>query len=108
MKSAIQQGKKRKVSIVFADSNVDIISNEKHHQTVTKLSIRKLNVSLVFILQSYSALKDVRQKLLHLFVTKIANRREVQQIGINHSINHEPLKIAVQQDSHFWSISFAF
>ena len=96
MKSAIQQGKKRKVSIVFADSNVDIISNEKHHQTVTKLSIKKLNVSLVFILQSYSALKDVLLNILHLFVTKIANRREVQQIGINHSINHEPLKIAVQ------------
>lgn len=78
-------GKKRKASIVFADSIVDIINNEKHHQTVTKLSIRKLKVSLVFILQSYSALKDVLLNILHFFVTKIANRREVQQIGINHS-----------------------
>ena len=77
--------KKRKASIVFADSIVDIINNEKHHQTVTKLSIRKLKVSLVFILQSYSALKDVLLNILHFFVTKIANRREVQQIGINHS-----------------------
>ena len=77
--------KKRKASIVFADSIVDIINNGKHHQTVTKLSIRKLKVSLVFILQSYSALKDVLLNILHFFVTKIANRREVQQIGINHS-----------------------
>ena len=78
-------GKKRKASIVFADSIVDIINNGKHHQTVTKLSIRKLKVSLVFILQSYSALKDVLLNILHFFVTKIANRREVQQIGINQS-----------------------
>lgn len=41
-------GKKRKASIVFADSIVDIISNEKHHQTVTKLSIRKLSFPRIY------------------------------------------------------------
>ena len=48
-------GKKRKVSIVFDDMIVDMISNKKLSPIVTELFIRgrKVNIFLVFITQSY-------------------------------------------------------
>ena len=47
---------------------------------------RKLNISLGFITQSYFKVpKDVRLNTSHLFVTKISNKRELEQIAINHS-----------------------
>ena len=55
---------------------------------VTELIIRgrKLNISLVFITQSYFKVpKDVRLNTTHFFITKIPNKRELQQIAINHS-----------------------
>ena len=55
---------------------------------VTGLFIRgrKLNISLVFITQSYFKVpKDVRLNTTHFFIAKIPNKRELQQIAINHS-----------------------
>ena len=47
---------------------------------------RKLNISLVFITQSYFKVpKDVRLKTSHFFIAKIPNKWELQQIAINHS-----------------------
>ena len=47
---------------------------------------RKLNISLVFITQSYfSVPKDVRLNKTHYFIMKINNKRELQNIAINHS-----------------------
>ena len=47
---------------------------------------RKLNISLVFITQSYFKVpKDVRLNTSHFFIAKIPNKRELQQIAINHS-----------------------
>ena len=47
---------------------------------------RKLNISLVFITKSYFRVpKDVRNNTTHFFITKIPNKREIQQIAINHS-----------------------
>ena len=47
---------------------------------------RKLNVSFVFITQSYfKILKDVRLNTSHFFIARIPNKRELQQIAINHS-----------------------
>ena len=48
-------GKKRKVSIVFDDMIVDMISNKKLSPIVTELFIRgrKVNIFLVFITQSH-------------------------------------------------------
>ena len=47
---------------------------------------RKLNISLVFITQSYFKVpKDVRLNTTHFFIAKIPNKRELQQIAINHS-----------------------
>ena len=47
---------------------------------------RKLNISLVFITQSYFKVpKDVRLNTSHFFISKIPNKRELQQIAINRS-----------------------
>ena len=47
---------------------------------------RKLNISLVFITQSYfSVPKDVRLNSTHYSIMKINNKRELQNIAINHS-----------------------
>ena len=65
-----------------------MIHNKKLDLIVTKLFIkgRKLNISLVFIIQSYFKVpKYVRLNTSHFFITKIPNKRELQQIAINHS-----------------------
>ena len=47
---------------------------------------RKINISLVFITQSYfSVPKDVRLNSTHYLIMKINNKRELQNIAINHS-----------------------
>ena len=47
---------------------------------------RKLNISLVFITQSYLKVpKDVRLSTSHFFIAKVPNEREIQQIALNHS-----------------------
>ena len=48
-------GKKRKILIVFEYMNADIIINKKLNTALTELFIRgkKLNISVVFITQSY-------------------------------------------------------
>ena len=66
----------------------DMINNRRLDSIVTELFIRgrKLNISLVFITQSYFKVpKDVRLNTTHFFITKIPNKRELQQIAINHS-----------------------
>ena len=55
--------KKQKVLIVFDNMIVDILSNKKLNPIVTELFIRgiKLNISIVFITQSYFAVpKNIR------------------------------------------------
>ena len=79
--------KKRKVLIVFDDMIADMINNNKLNPVVTELFIRgrKLNISLVFITQSYFKVpKDVRLNSTHFFIMKIPNKRELQQIALNH------------------------
>ena len=80
-------GKKRKTLIVFDDMIADTINNKKLNSIVTELFIivRKLNISIVFITQSYFKVpKDVRLNSTHFFITKIPNKRELQQIVLNH------------------------
>ena len=65
-----------------------MIDNKKLNSIVTELFIRsrKLNISLAFITQSYSKIpKDVRLNTTHFFIIKIPNKRQLQQIAINHS-----------------------
>ena len=80
-------GKKRKVLIVFDDIIADMINNKKLNPVVTELFIRgrKLNISIAFITQTYFKVpKDVRLNSTQFFITKIPNKRELQQIAINH------------------------
>ena len=65
-----------------------MILNKKLNSIVTKLFVRgrKLNISLVFITQSYFKVpKDVRLNTSHFLIAKIRNKTELQQIAINHS-----------------------
>ena len=81
-------GKKRKITIVFDDMIADMINNKKLNPVVTELFIRnrKLNTSIVFITQSYFKVpKDIRLNYTHFFIMKIPNKRELQQIALNHS-----------------------
>ena len=80
--------KENKILIVFDDMITDMINNKKLNSVVTELFIRgrKLNISLVFITHSYfSVPKNVRLNITHFFIMKIPNKRELQQISINHS-----------------------
>ena len=70
----------------------DIVTNKKFQAIIKELFIRcrKLNISLVFITQSYfSVPKDVRLNSIHYLIMKINNelelQRELQNIAINHS-----------------------
>ena len=81
-------GKKRKVLIAFDDMIADIINNKKLNPIVTELFIRNriLDISIVFITQSFFKVpKDVRLNSTHFFIMTILNKRELQQIPINHS-----------------------
>ena len=80
--------RKRKVLIIFDDMIGDIMSNKKFQAIIKELFIRcrKQNISLVFITQSYfSVPKDVRLNSTHYLIMKINNKRELQNIAINHS-----------------------
>ena len=88
--------KENKILIVFDDIIADMIQNKMLNSIVTELIIRgrKLNISLVFITQSYFKVpKDVRLNTTHFFIRKILSKRELQQNAINHSsdINTEDL-----------------
>ena len=66
----------------------DIMTNKKFQAIIKELFIRcrKLNISLVFITQSYfSVPKDVRLNSTHYLIMKINNKRVLQNIAINHS-----------------------
>ena len=82
--------KENKMLIVFDDMIADMIHNKKLNSIVTELFIRgrKLNISIAFITQSYFKVpKDVRLTTSHFFIAKIPNKRELQQIAINNSLD---------------------
>ena len=82
--------KEKKMLIVFDDKIADMIHNKKLNLVVTELFSRgrKLYISLVFITQScFKVPKNVRLNTSHFFIAKILNKRELQQIAINHSLD---------------------
>ena len=78
--------KERKILIVFDDMIADMINNKKLNSIVTELFIRgrKLNISLVFITQSYFKVpKDIRLNTTHFLSHKFQteeNFEKLQQI----------------------------
>ena len=82
------QAEKRKILIVFDDMIADVTNNTKFEAIIIELFIRcrKLKISLAFITQSYFTVpKNVRLNSTHYLIMKISNRRELQNITINHS-----------------------
>ena len=70
--------KECKILIVFDDVIADMINNKKQNSVASELFIRgrKLNISLVFITQSYfNVSKDVRLNTTLFFIMKIWNKR---------------------------------
>ena len=64
------------------------MTNKKFQAIIKELSIRcrKLNISVVFITQSYFRIsKDARINCTHYLIMKIHSKRELQQIAIDHS-----------------------
>ena len=103
--------KENKILIVFDDMIADMmINNKKLNSMVTELFIRgrKWNISLVFITQSYFKFpKDVRLNASHFFITKISNKREPQQIALNHSSDFSTEDfIKIHKKMYCWTIFF--
>ena len=75
--------KKRKILIVLDDMIADMLSNKKLNPILPELFIRRrrLNISLVFITQSYFIVpKNIELNSTCYFIMKIPNKRELQQI----------------------------
>ena len=72
---------------MFDGMIADMESNKKSNPIVTELFLRgrKLNISFIFILQSYfKVLKSIRLNATHYFTMKIPSQRELQLIASNH------------------------
>ena len=81
--------KENEILIVFDDMIPDMIHNKKLNSIVTELLIRrrKLNISIAFIthISYFKVPIDVRLNTSHAFLAKIPDKRQLQQIAINHS-----------------------
>ena len=78
----------KKVSIIFDDMIADIMRSEKLKAIVKELFIRcrKLNISIVFITQSYFRTpKDARLNSTHYILMKIGNKKELKSIAEENS-----------------------
>ena len=76
------------IQMILDDMIVVMLSNKNLNPVVTELFVRgrKLNISLVFITQSYFDVpKNIRLNSTHYFIMKIPNKRVLQQIVFNHS-----------------------
>ena len=74
----------KKVLIVFDDMIADIEYNKSLKRIIKEIfyRARKINVSIVFITQSYfRALKDARLNSTHYILMKIGNKKELKRIA---------------------------
>ena len=72
----------KKVLIVFDDMIADIEYNKNFKRIIKELfyRARKINVSIVFITESYfRVLKDVRLNNTHYILIKIGNKKELKR-----------------------------
>ena len=79
--------RKIKILIVFDYMITYIMSNKRFQAIIKELFVRcrKLNISVVFITQSYLFFpKDVTLNSTHYLIMKINNRKELQNIATNH------------------------
>ena len=74
----------KKVLIVFDDMIADIEYNKNFKRIIKELfyRVRKINVSILFITQSYfRALKDARLNSTHYILMKVGNKKELKSIA---------------------------
>ena len=74
----------KKVLIVFDDMIADIMRSEKFKAIVKELFIRcrKLNISIIFITQSYFGTpKDARLNSTHYILMKMGNKKNLKSIA---------------------------
>ena len=74
----------KKVLTVFDDMIADIEYNKNFKRIIKELfyRTRKINVSIVFIMQSYfRALKDAKLNITHYILMKINNKKELKRIA---------------------------
>ena len=74
----------KKVLMVFDDMIADIEYNKNFKRIIKELfyRARKINVSIIFILQSYlRVLKDDRLNSTHYILMKISNKKELKRIA---------------------------
>ena len=104
----------KKVLIVFDDMITDIEYNKKFKRIIKELfyRARKINISIVFITQSYfRALKDARLNSTHYILMKIVNKKELKRIAEEKSghldykdflkiYNYCPTGIAEEKSGH--------
>ena len=86
----------KKVLIIFDDMIADIMRSEKFKAIVKELFIRsrKLNISIIFITQSYFRTpKDARLNSTHYILMKIGNKKELKSIEYSKFEIKEFLKI---------------
>ena len=79
-----KKNKDKKVLIVFDDMIADIMRSEKFNSIIKELFIRcrKLNISIVFITQSYfRTTKDARLNSTHYILMKIGSKKELKSIA---------------------------
>ena len=80
--------RRRKILIVFDDVIANFMTNKTFPAIIKELFIRcrKSNIYLVLITQSYfSVPKEIRLISMHYLIMKIHNKRQLQNIAINHS-----------------------
>ena len=80
--------RKRKILIVFDQMIADIMTDKKFQAIIKEFFIRcrKLNILLAFITQCYFFVpKEVRLNSTHYLIMNINNKRELQNIALNHS-----------------------
>ena len=82
------ENRDKKVLIIFDDMITDFMRSEKFKATVKELFIRcrNLNISIVFIRQSYFRTpKDARLNSTHYILMKIDNKKELKSIAEENS-----------------------
>ena len=100
----------KKVLIIFDDMIADIIRSEKFKAIVKELFIRyrKLNISIVFITQSYfRSPKDSRLNSTHYILMKIGNKKELKSIAEENS-GHLDFKDFLKIYNYFTKEPYSF
>ena len=63
-----------------------LAKKKKKNSNIVFIRGGKLNISLVFVTQSYfSVPKNIRLNSAHYFILKIPNKQELQEVTFNHS-----------------------